>query len=148
MSKKVDLKKFLETEEGGFFLGDMEKADVYTYEEEQPEVGELAVDMYQTDSEVVVRALIAGVDLKDIDIIITDEIVTIKGKRKEEKPEGKVNYLIKECFWGNFSRTIELPFTINPEKARAVLKKDSGFLEIKVQKVNYSKLKKLQVEEG
>lgn len=92
--------------------------------------GQLAIDVYQTDSEIVIRAPIAGVKLEDINISITDDVINIRGERRnsEELPYGA--YLTQECYWGAFSRAIILPEGVNKEKVKAKFKE--GILIITV----------------
>ncbi len=68
--------------------------------------GQLAVDVYQTKDSVVVKAPIAGVRPDDIDIAISEDVMTIRGDRKEEIVVEKEHYYVQECFWGSFSRSI------------------------------------------
>ena len=73
------------------------------------EVGQLSVDIYHKDKEIVILAPRAGVEEADVKISITDDVLVIKGERRsrEEVPENA--YYTRECFWGNFSRSIVLP---------------------------------------
>lgn len=106
--------------------------------------GELAVDVYQTPSQFVIEATIAGVKPEDIDISTTPESITIKGKREKEEKIKAENYLCQECYWGSFSRTVILPQEIDPDKAQASLK--NGVLKITLPKVNKAKAKKIKVK--
>ncbi|MFH1284565.1 MAG: Hsp20/alpha crystallin family protein [Candidatus Peregrinibacteria bacterium] len=96
------------------------------------EVGQLSLDIYRTDKEIVILAPIAGVKKEDISISITDDTLVIKGERepKEEVPEE--NYYTKECFWGNFSRAIVLPMEAETKKISA--KFEENVLEIRIPK--------------
>lgn len=106
--------------------------------------GQLTVDVYQNNDEIVVQSTVAGVVADDLDINITSESVTIRGKRaKEEKVEEK-DYFYQECFWGSFSRSIILPQEIDPDRSTAVIK--NGILTIKMPKVNRQKAKKIKVK--
>ena len=93
--------------------------------------GQLTVDIYQTESDLVIQSAVAGVDLKDLDISIDRDLVLIKGKRNSPNKE-KGDYFCKECYWGTFSRKIILPVEVNCDKIQAVLKK--GILTIKIPK--------------
>ncbi len=64
--------------------------------------GELAVDVYQTDSEIVVQSTIAGVKPDDLDISVENDVLTIRGKRESETKEEGKNYFYQECYWGAF----------------------------------------------
>lgn len=138
---KSDIKELLGTDEGGFMLDSLD-SDLDTFDGEV--FGELAVDVYQTAKDVVVKAPIAGVHHDDVDITVTDDMVAIKGERKEENEVDDESYHAKECYWGAFSRTISTPVPVVPEKANAKFK--NGILTIRVPKASQSKLRKLKVE--
>ncbi|MEK9170561.1 MAG: Hsp20/alpha crystallin family protein, partial [Patescibacteria group bacterium] len=106
--------------------------------------GQLAIDVYQAPDEIIVESTIAGVDPEDLDIDITPESVTIRGKRVKEKKVQDEDYFYQECYWGKFSRSIILPQEIDPENAVATLK--NGVLMIKMPKLNRQKSKKLKVK--
>ena len=80
------------------------------------------MDVYQSPDEIVVEAMIAGVKPEDLDVSITRDMVTIKGKREESREVAENDYFYKELYWGSFSRTILLPQEIEPEEAQAVEK--------------------------
>lgn len=117
-----------------------EKEEVETAEEQE---GQLAVDVYSTETSFVIESAIAGVKGEDIDVSITIESVSISGKRsKEDKNFGK-EYLCQECFWGKFSRTVILPQEIDADRAVASFK--NGILKIVLPKILRDKPKKLRV---
>jgi HSP20 family protein len=106
--------------------------------------GSLAIDVYQTENDIVVMAPIAGVAVDDLDIDITPESVTIKGKREKKEKIEKKDFLYMECYWGRFSRSIILPQEINPDHATAAFK--NGVLKIVLPKLNKSKAKKMKIK--
>ncbi|MBI2798400.1 Hsp20/alpha crystallin family protein [Candidatus Saccharibacteria bacterium] len=107
--------------------------------------GQLAVDVYQTKDTIVIKAPIAGVKPEDIDVAISEDVVTIRGDRKEEVTVEKDNYYVQECFWGSFSRSVILPTSTVAEKANASLK--DGVLTIEIPKVvPEDKVKKIKVK--
>ncbi len=108
------------------------------------EEGELAIDVYQTPDELVIEAPIAGVNPDDIDINITNDSVTIKGKRNRLHETKERDYLYQECFWGKFSKHIVLPQEIDAENSEAIFK--NGILKIVLPKINRKKTKKLKVK--
>lgn len=113
---------------------------------EMPETqidGELAVDVFENSKEVVVKAPIAGVAGEEIDITITDDMVMIRGERKEEKEVDHSSYHLKECYWGSFSRTVNLPSKGIPDEAKADFK--NGILTIRIPKAETNKLRKIKV---
>jgi len=108
------------------------------------EVGELAIDAYENEDEVVIKAPMAGVRPDNLDLTISDDTITIKGKRHAEHEEKKGNYLLQECYWGSFERTYKLPVAVDSEKARAQLK--DGLLTITLPKASRSKTKVIEVK--
>lgn len=105
--------------------------------------GQLAIDVYETDSEVVLKSTIAGVKPEDLDIGIEDNTVNIRGSRhQEDKIEGD-NYFYQECYWGTFSRSVILPVEVDSEKVEASLK--DGILTIRLPKIIREKEKKIRV---
>ena len=144
MSPKASLNEVLSTSEEDYFLDDLENNDSIV--EEDQSFGQLAVDVYQTAKDIVVKAPIAGVNADDLDIMVTDEFISIKGERKEEKEVDEDKYHAKECYWGAFSRAVTLPAAVSPEKAEAKFK--DGILVIRVPKANQSKMMKLKVKTG
>ena len=106
--------------------------------------GQLTIDVYQTPDDIVVESTIAGVKPEDLDISITNEAVTIRGKREKTETIKDENYFYQECYWGKFSRSIILPQEIDSEKAVASLK--NGILVIRLPKLNRQKSKKLKIK--
>ena len=102
------------------------------------------VDIYQTDKDVIVEMPLAGVKPEDVDITVEDNILTAKGKIKEEKEEKKKNYYKKEIRKGSFERSVTLPVEIKREKASA--KSENGMLIITLPKVKVEKPKRIQVK--
>lgn len=105
--------------------------------------GQLTIDVYQTENEIVVKSTIAGVKPEDLDVAINNDMVTIKGERKNEEVVTSDNYYYQECYWGQFSRSVVLPVDIISEKAEASLK--NGILTIRLPKAASNKVKKIQV---
>ncbi len=105
--------------------------------------GQLAIDVYQTSDDIVIEAAIAGVNADDLDLEISPEAITVKGKREYTgKTEGR-DYLYQECYWGRFSRSVILPQEINPDHVSATFK--NGILKIILPKVDKKKSKKVKV---
>ena len=105
--------------------------------------GELAVDVYQTPDAIVVKALVAGVQPTTIDISLTREMLTISGKREDEREVEEENYFQRELYWGSFSRTILLPEEVDVDMAEASEK--HGILMIRLPKINKKREMKLKV---
>ena len=105
--------------------------------------GQLTIDVYQNDNEIVIKSTIAGVKPEDLDVSINNDMVTIKGERKTEETVNAENYYYQECYWGHFSRSVVLPVDVISDKAEASLK--NGILTIKLPKADVTKIKKIQV---
>jgi HSP20 family protein len=112
--------------------------------EEEEEEGELLVDVYQEGNNVVIRSTVAGVRPEDIDIDINNDMITIRGKRKESSLTEEGDYFYKECYWGSFSRSIILPCEVQANKVRAALK--DGVLTVILPKSLKDKSVKINVE--
>lgn len=106
--------------------------------------GQLTVDVYQTPTDIVIESAVAGVDPEDIDVNVTRDSVTIRGKRHREKKIKDEDYFYQECYWGKFSRSVILPQEIDPEGVRAIFK--NGILTVHLPKLNKDKTKKIPVK--
>lgn len=106
--------------------------------------GSLLVDVYNTDGEIAVRSAVAGISPEDLEINITTESVTVKGRREREEKIEEKDYFYQECFWGTFSRSIILPQEIDPERSTASVK--NGILTIRMPKIERLKAKKIKVK--
>lgn len=110
------------------------------YDEDE---GQLAIDVYQTDGEIVIESTVAGAKKEDLDIMVTPDSVTIKGKRERQNKTGDEDYFYQECYWGRFARSVILPQEIDPEKATSTFK--NGVLVIRLPKLKRGEAKKLKV---
>lgn len=117
-----------------------EKGNGWIEEEE----GQLSVDVYQTPEHIIIKAVVAGVKPDHLDVSITRDMVTIKGKREEQKEVSEDNYFYKELYWGSFSRTILLPQEVEVDGAEANEK--HGVLIIKLPKIDKDRETKLKVK--
>lgn len=106
--------------------------------------GQLAIDVYEKGHTIVVEAPIAGVNSDDIDIHITNESLTIRGKRHREHTIKDKEYLFQECYWGRFSRSLILPEEIDADRAEATIK--NGILRVVMPKLHHQGGKKVQVK--
>jgi len=111
-------------------------------EEEFP--GQLAVDVYETNDKLVVKARTAGVNKEELDVSISDGILTISGTLSSGDETDATNWHIQECYWGEFSRTLALPVSVKEDEVEAVLK--DGVLTIKFNKIKQEAAKKIQVQ--
>ena len=113
-------------------------------EPEREEEGELAVDVYQTPTHIIIKAMIAGVRPEDLDVSITRDMVTLRGKR-ERHTEGTVGeFFFSELYWGAFARTVVLPQEIDIEAADAVEK--HGLLTLRLPKLDKGRQAKLKIK--
>lgn len=119
-----------------------EENDYETREEESD--GQLAIDVYHDDHSVYILAPIAGVKASQVDISITDEVVTIRGERTpgHELPEER--HFTKECYFGPFSRSYVLPIAVNADQSKATLK--DGLLKIVIPKDEKVKTKFIKID--
>ncbi len=110
-----------------------EKKDINVKKEGwfEPE-GELVVDVWEEEDQIIVRAPIAGVDNDDLEIIIEGDVLKIKGERANEVEIEEDKYLLKECYWGSFTREISLPESIKKEEVKASV--EEGILTINLPK--------------
>ena len=118
--------------------------DEYEDEEIEEEEGELSVDVYQTNTDIIIEAMVAGVKPEDLHLSITRDMVTIKGKRDGNNAVGDDDYFYRELYWGNFTRTILLPHEVIIEDSEAVEK--HGLLIIRMPKIDKAKQTKLKVK--
>ena len=112
-------------------------------EEETELEGELTVDVYHTESEVVLQTMVAGVKPEDLNISISREMITIKGRR-ERPSSSDSNYLHKELYWGAFARTVMLPAEIDVEQSEAIER--HGLLTIRLPKTDKERVQKIKVK--
>jgi HSP20 family protein len=105
--------------------------------------GQLAIDVYHTDEELVIQSAIAGVKPESIDISIEGDMVTIRGSREKPQEEGVTNYFYQECFWGPFSRQIILSVEVDPSRTQASLK--DGILTIRIPRIERERKRKIVV---
>ncbi len=96
-----------------------------------------SVDISETDKDIIVQAEIPGINPKDLDISLNGRLLTIKGEKKSEHEEKKENYHKIERKYGAFSRTLELPADVDPDKVEAVYK--DGVLKITLPKIESGK---------
>jgi HSP20 family protein len=108
--------------------------------------GQLAVDVYETADKLVVKARTAGISKSDLDVSISDNILTISGVLSGGEDEQTTRWHIQECYWGEFSRTIALPVPVREDEnsVRAELK--DGVLTITFDKEKSEEPKKIQVQ--
>jgi HSP20 family protein len=107
--------------------------------------GQLAIDVYQTDDEIVVQSALGGVKPDEIEVTIENDMVKIFGSRQKAQTINEDNYLIQECHWGSFSRQFVLPTEVDSSRAEAILK--DGILTIKIPKIQKEKTRRLEIHD-
>ncbi len=105
--------------------------------------GQLTIDVFQTPTDIIIKSTIAGVKPEDLDITITNDMVTIKGKREKDETVTEGDYYYQECYWGAFARSVILPVDVETEKAEATMK--NGILTIKLPKIEKIKTRKIKI---
>jgi HSP20 family protein len=160
MARKQNDDLLIEDELAAAFLNDDSMADdasVAAPQQDAPAVddanwedseddfpGQLAVDVYETDEQLIVKARTAGVNKEDLDVSISDGILTISGTLSSGDDSAATNWHIQECYWGEFSRTLALPVAVKEDEVAAVLK--DGVLSITFAKVKQEQAKKITIQ--
>ena len=151
MARKQNDDLLIEDELAAAFLSDDELSTDNTpvaennwddSEEEFP--GQLAVDVYETADKLIVKARTAGVNKEELDVSISDGILTISGTLNSGDDTDAINWHIQECYWGEFNRTLALPVGVKEDEVEAVLK--DGVLTISFTKLKQEQAKKIQVQ--
>lgn len=133
----------MDNEEDVEHLSDNEAIHPQVVSEEENSVGQLGVDVYETADTVIVKAMVAGVKPEDLDVAVTRESVTIRGRRAEDHTVTEDNYQIRELYWGEFARTVILPSEVEADMVEAQEK--HGLLIIKIPKIDRNKETKVRV---
>ena len=110
----------------------------------QDEEGQLTIDVWQTPDEIVVQSIVGGVKLEDLDVEVTHDMVTLRGKRERQKEISGNDYFYQELYWGAFSRSILLPQEVDADEAEATMK--NGLLTIRLPKLDKARISKLKVK--
>jgi len=98
--------------------------------------GQLAVDVFETEGEIVVKSAIAGVKEEDLEVFLHNDMLTIRGQRTHDS-EPSARYAVRECHWGPFSRSLILPKEIDADRIAATLK--NGIMTVRLPKIERSK---------
>jgi len=110
---------------------------------DEPMEGQLPVDVYQTASDIVIRAFVAGVRPDELSVSISRDMVVIGGSREEREEAHTADYFTRELFWGSFSRTILLPNEVDVESSSAHAK--DGLLTLILPKYDKGRQTKIKV---
>ncbi len=102
------------------------------------------LDVAETKNDLVIKAEVPGMDPKDIDISLSDGILTIKGEKKQEREEKEEDYHLIERSYGSFARSIQLPKGVQSDKIQATYK--NGVLKVVLPKSEEAKKKEIKVK--
>ena len=108
--------------------------------------GQLAVDVYETADKLVVKARTAGISKSDLDVSISDNILTISGVLSGGEDEQTTRWHIQECYWGEFSRTIALPVQVREDENSVKAELKDGVLTITFEKEKVEAPKKIEIQ--
>lgn len=152
MARKQNDDLLIEEELAAAFLGDDDlvtdtqpETDENNWEDSEEDFpGQLAVDVYETTEKLVIKARTAGVNKEDLDVSISDGILTISGTLSGGDDSEATNWHVQECYWGEFSRTLALPVNVKEDEVEAILK--DGVLTITFNKVKQEQAKKIQIQ--
>ena len=160
MARKQNDDLLIEDELAAAFLNDDELSEQGNQVQDQPQQpqddatswdeneedfpGQLAVDVYETEERLIVKARTAGVNKEDLDVSISDGILTISGTLSSGDDTDATNWHIQECYWGEFSRTVALPVAVKEDEVEAMLK--DGVLTIGFSKVKQEAAKKITIQ--
>ena len=108
--------------------------------------GQLAVDVYETADKLVVKARTAGISKSDLDVSISDNILTISGILSGGEDEQTTRWHIQECYWGEFSRTIALPVQVREDENSVKAELKDGVLTITFEKEKTEAPKRIAIQ--
>jgi HSP20 family protein len=103
-----------------------------------------AIEVYEEKDDVVVKAELPGLKREDLELNISDNLLTLKGDKKKEEEVKEKGYYYSERSYGSFTRTVEIPKEVQAEKAKAVFK--DGVLEIRLPKTEEAKRKETRIK--
>lgn len=140
---------FLDDEPMVGMASQQDDAQAQTTQQDQSEwedegvAGQLAVDVYETEEKLFIKARTAGVNKQDLNVSISDGILTISGTLSAGDDAGVTHWHIQECYWGEFSRTLALPIPVKEDEVEAVLR--DGVLTISFTKVKQEQARKIEI---
>lgn len=141
----------VETEETALLEEDIPQEEVSETVEDEWEntddfPGQLAVDVYETADKLVVKARTAGISKSDLDVSISDNILSISGVLSGGEDEQTTKWHIQECYWGEFSRTIALPVPVREDENSVKAELKDGVLTITFEKEKTEAPKKIAIQ--
>jgi HSP20 family protein len=102
-----------------------------------------SVDIFEEGDNVVVKAELPGIKKEDVDVSMTDNVISISGEKKKEEKVERKNYYREERSYGSFTRSFRLPMEVQTDKAKAQFKE--GILEIRIPKTEEAKKREKKV---
>ena len=102
------------------------------------------LDVTETDKQIEITAELPGLEEKDVQVNLADNVLTIRGEKKAEKEEKDKAYRLVECSYGSFVRSLELPDGVNADAIKASI--DKGVLKVTVPKPAPAQVKKIDVK--
>lgn len=111
---------------------------------ETEEEAQLTVDVWQTPDEIVVQSIVAGLKPEDLDVSISQDSITLSGKRERAREVAGSDYFYQELYWGAFSRSVLLPQEIDPDESEATIK--NGLVTIRLPKLDKTRIQKLKIK--
>ena len=123
-------------------FGDFTPARVWRFAE--PSAPTFPVDVAETDSDVTVKATLPGTKPEDVEITVTEGVLTIRGESRHEETTDKENYHRREIRYGAFSRSLPLPANVDQEQAEAEF--TDGVLQIRLPKTDDARPKTIKVK--
>jgi HSP20 family protein len=126
------------------FFEDPFFANAPTWSQRNGGAWNLALDVAEDPDHYIVKASVPGINPEDIEITLTDNVLTIKGETKEEKESQETNWHVRERRYGNFMRSVTLPASVDANKVEAT--NENGVLTLRVPKAEAVKPKKITVK--
>lgn len=124
-------------------------ADVEIVEEEVVELAEedaqLAVDLYETEDKLILKARVAGVDKSDIDLELNEGVITISGVLSSNDSDEITQYHLQECYWGKFYRQVKFPVPVKEDEGSIDAVLDEGVLILTFIKEKTDTAKKIKI---
>lgn len=144
---EVDIFQGLRQEMDRLF-DDFTRGTGWHFEAGLPTAPSMRLDVAETDDAFSVTAELPGVDEKDVEVMLADDMLTIRGEKKQEREEKKKDFHLQERSWGAFERRIMVPFHADPAKVAATFKQ--GVLTVTVPKPAEARtqIKKIEVKPG
>jgi len=103
-----------------------------------------AIDMYEEEGDVMVKASLPGLKPEEVDITISGTILHIRGETKDETEEKRGSYYYKERSYGAFERSLDLPVEVKADEAQATF--ENGVLTLKLPKAEQAKAKQIKIQ--